>query len=121
MSINRSKRYNEIHDETWDQYRTPPADVRDSGWWKKIAPKWRNRVGMPRLVAENALFEASGVVRSINRGLFRSDPETDERFVALCNELQEFAADFARENWNRFEGIHGRVDTTNREVGTADV
>lgn len=104
MSINRSKRYNEIHDETWDQYRTPPAGQRDWHWWRKVAPKWRNRVGMPRLVAENALFEASAVVQSINPGLFRNDYETLMRFHRLRAELQEFSADFARQNWERFKG-----------------
>ena len=34
MSINRSSRYQEIHDRVWDQYMTPPENDRDEHWWR---------------------------------------------------------------------------------------
>ena len=50
MSINLSSRYQEIHDRVWDQYMTPPENERDEHWWRKYAPKWRNRVGLDGLL-----------------------------------------------------------------------
>lgn len=108
MTLHRSKAYDRIHDETWEQYKPNVEELRgreyDRHWLKVFAPKWRNRVGMPRLIAEAVLAEASGLVRSINPGLFRNDYDTLMRFHSLRDQLSEFHVDFARENWRRFEG-----------------
>ena len=108
MSINRSSRYQEIHDRVWDQYMTPPENDRDEHWWRKYAPKWRNRVGLPRLVAEEAVLEASSLLRSLNPGLFRNDPDMQLLFGAALNAAEEFARELARQNWERFEGKEDR-------------
>lgn len=104
MAIHRTARYQDIHDKTWDQFMTPPEDERDAHWWSKYAPKWRNRVGLPRLVADAASGEAAGLLRSINPGLFRSDPE----MLALLRDAQEAVSAFSnalgRDSWHRFQG-----------------
>ncbi|MDR6868956.1 hypothetical protein J2Y69_003582 [Microbacterium resistens] len=105
MTINRSKAYDRIHDETWEQYKPSDGAIRASEehWLKVYAPKWRNRVGMPRLIAEGALSEVSGLLRSINPSLFRSDEDLLARFYRLRDEVTEFSSDFSRENWRRYE------------------
>lgn len=104
MTLHRSRAYDRIHDETWAQYGpNAEAEEPDRYWLKMIAPKWRNRVGMPRLITEAVLAEASGLVRSINAALFRNDPDMLERFLELRDRISEFYTDFARENWRRFD------------------
>ncbi|RBO72831.1 hypothetical protein [Microbacterium sp. H6] len=104
MSINRSSRYEEIHDKTHEQFFTQPQNPTEAHWWKKYAPMWRNRVGLARLTADAASGEAAGLLRSINPGLFRTDPET----LQLLREAQEaataFSAAMERESWRRFKG-----------------
>lgn len=100
----RSPRYVELEERVKSQFWVRPADDRELHWWNWIAPKWRNRVGLPRLVAEEAFFEALSTVRSVNRGVFRNDPEGRERFDAAVAALDELAGEFARENWRRFQG-----------------
>lgn len=104
MTINRSARYNQIHDEVWDQYITKPEDPRDHEWWKHIAPRWRNRVGFPRLVADQVSGEAAGLLRSINPGLFRNDPDMLELLRAAQEAAQEFSNAMGRDSWRRFQG-----------------
>lgn len=104
MPINRSKRYEQIHDEVWDDYKAPPKHEHDVYWSKNYAPKWRNRVGIPRLVAERVFFEAASLLRSVNASLFRNDPEMQRLFGAAINSVTELAQEFSRQNWERFEG-----------------
>lgn len=104
MSIHRSARYEEIHDTTWDQFVNPPEEERDAHWWRQYAPKWRNRVGLPRLVADAASGEASGLLQSINPGLFRNDPG----MLALLRDAQAavsaFSTAMGQDSWQRFDG-----------------
>lgn len=105
----RTDRFKEIAERTERDYRHPDPV---GGWFKNIAPKWRNRVGMPRLIAENATVDAIGTFRSINRGIFR-DPAERERYDRALEALQEFSVEFAQENWRRFNSpprSEGRVD-----------
>lgn len=101
MSGYRSERFRQIEKQTEEDYNSRTGD-RCGGWFQRIAPKWRNRVGMPRLIAENVTVDALGALRSINRGVFR-DPEERERYDRALSALEEFSLEFAAENWRRFE------------------
>ena len=113
MAINRSVRFEQIRDETFDQYVSPPKDERNRYWFTHYAPMWRNRVGIARLTADAASLEAVSLLRSINPGLFRNDPET----LALLHTAQEAAAELAtamaRDSWRRFQA--GDPKKRNRE------
>ena len=104
MTINRSTRYEQIHNQVVESYVTPPTEPLELSWFKRYAPKWRNRVGVPRLVAEQVFSEASGNLRSVNPGIFRNDPEMYRLFGAAINAVEELSQEFARQNWRRFEG-----------------
>lgn len=107
MSISRSKLYDQIHDETYEAYSRLPVEGEhpmETKWRKTYGAKWRNRVGIPRLVADSAASAALALLRSINPGLFRNDPEMLERLRAAQDAAQEFAVELGRENWRRFEG-----------------
>lgn len=104
MTISRSARFMKLRDEITSEYKTPPADPRDLYWWKNFAPKWRNRVGLPRLTAERAFSEAAGLLRSVNSGIFRNDPEMEKLFAVALNGVKELSQEFGRQNWERFEG-----------------
>lgn len=103
----KSKTFNEIAAHTTEDYTQPPKSPMSLYWFKKIAPKWRNRVGLPRLIAEAAMLEALGTLRSINRGIFRNDPEMRECYDAALDALNDLAGEFARQNWRRFQGGEG--------------
>ncbi|WP_217181566.1 hypothetical protein [Streptomyces sp. AC495_CC817] len=114
MTINRSPRYEVIRDEVRDQYVTPPADESDVYWFKEIAPQWRNRVGIPRLVADQASEEAAGLLRSINAGMFRNEPELLELLHDARESVEAFATALGRDSWRRFQG---EGPTTKHEIG----
>lgn len=96
----RSERFKQIAAQVEDDYLGAP----DRGaWYRRIAPRWRHRVGIPRLIAENATLDVIGTFRSINRGLFR-DPAERERYDRAVAALNEFSVEFSRENWRRFNG-----------------
>jgi hypothetical protein len=99
MTMHRSDRFKEIAEQTEREYTKVPTE----SWFRSIAPKWRNRVGLPRLIAENVTIDAIGTFRSINRGIFR-DPGERERYDRALEALTEFSVEFSRENWCRFEG-----------------
>lgn len=101
----KSKTFQEIEERVTKDYTVPPQHPMTMHWFKKIAPKWRNRVGLPRLIAESAMFEALGLLRSINRGIFRNDPEMREQYDVAMEALDDLAAEFSRQNWRRFEGV----------------
>jgi hypothetical protein len=102
---NRSRRYDEIAAETVNDYsKKVPTDPKWTEWDRRIAPKWRSRVGLPRLIAESVMFECLGLLRSINRGIFRNDPEGAAKYDRALACLDDLAGSFARTNWRRFDG-----------------
>lgn len=101
--MNKSKRYLELRSEVITQYVEPPAGDSRQRWWKKYAPKWRNRVGIPRLTAENALLEASGLLRSINPSMFRNDPDLWNKLLDARDAVNELSQAVGVDNWRRFE------------------
>lgn len=103
MTIGRSKRYEEIHEKTHELFYIAPEREFDRHWWKEYAPKWRNRVGLPRLVADAASGEASGLLRSINPGLFRNEPALLKLLRAAQDAASEFSAAIGKDSWRRFE------------------
>lgn len=100
----KSKTYEAITEHVTEEFTRPPKNPMMRRWFKTHAPKWRNRVGLPRLIAEAAMIEASGTLRSINRGIFRNDPQMRDRYDDALDALEELATEFSRQNWNRFEG-----------------
>ncbi|QOC24817.1 hypothetical protein IC744_16270 [Microbacterium hominis] len=102
MSRYRTDRYRQIAKQTEADYNSHAGDVRTGGWFQLYAPKWRNRVGMPRLIAESVTVDALGSFRSINRGIFR-DRDERARYDRALSALEEFSVEFAAENWRRFE------------------
>lgn len=103
--INRSKLYMDIHDqqhEFYGSYSPPEESEHEREWRATYGAQWRNRVGLPRLVAQEVLREASGLVGSINAGIFRNEPEFDDRLREVRALLYDLYVDVSRENWRRF-------------------
>lgn len=71
MSTNRSKRYEQIHDEVWDQYVTPPEDPRDAYW---------TRNGAIHSLGEETVIQADA--EAVAEEFRREDPEGPTYFVA---------------------------------------
>ena len=95
--------YKKIEQGVIADYTVRPASKISSYWFDKAAPRWRSRVGLPKLVAEQALIEADSLVRSVNRNVYRGDPETREKHDAAMEALNELTTTFMRKNWERFE------------------
>lgn len=102
--MDRSEGYKRIAERVTEQFTVAPEEANESIWWRRYAPKWRNRVGLPRLIADEAMGEALGLLRSINRGIFRDDPAMREQYDTALWALSDLAGEFARENWRSFEG-----------------
>lgn len=102
--MSTSKRYNELRDEVFTQYRIEPADPRERYWWKRYAPLWRNRVGVPRLAADIAAAEAHGLLGSINLSTFRNDPDLWNKLLDAREAVGEFAQALGQDNYRRFRG-----------------
>lgn len=102
--MNTSSRYNAIRDEVVEQFQSPPTNPNEATWWQKFAPRWRNRVGIPRLTAENVAIEASGLLRSIHPATFRNDPELTQKLAAAVNAVTDLSLTLGQDNWQRFEG-----------------
>ena len=107
MSLTRTRLFNEIHDKVYGEYSRTDAEGEsypETHWRRTYGARWRNRVGIPRLVAEEAMHGASGLVRSINPGLFRNDPDTLALLRAAQAATDELATQLGRQNWRRFNG-----------------
>lgn len=102
--MQRSEAFKRIAEQTITEYVNPPTNRWSKHWFKNIAPKWRNRVGIPRLTAESALFESLGLLRSINRGVFHGDEEMQDLYDGALSTLDALTTEFARQNWRRFSG-----------------
>lgn len=102
--MNTSKRYDELRDKTVTDFTIAPTDPGDNHWWQKYAPKWRRRVGIPRLTAESAIAEADGLLGSISLGIFRNDPEMLDKLLDARNAVRELSRAISLENWERFGG-----------------
>lgn len=100
----RTETFKRIADRVTTEYTEVPKDNWSRYWFKHHAPKWRNRVGMPRLIAQEALSEASGLLRSINGGVFRNDPEMREQLREAIVAVNAITMSLHRDNWRRFEG-----------------
>ena len=109
----RTERFKAIAEQTESDYAKATPEDRPSSWRRTIVPKWRNRVGMPRLIAENATVDAFGTFRSINRGIFR-DPAERARYDRALAALEEFSVKFAEENWRRFNAPPAHTDGSER-------
>lgn len=103
MAQHKSRMYQKIEQDVINDYTVRPTSKTSSYWFDKVAPKWRNRVGLPKLVAEQALIEADSLVRSVNRNVYRGDPEMREKHDAAVEALNELTTTFMRKNWERFE------------------
>lgn len=103
MAQHKSRMYQEVEQRVVNDYTVRPASKISSYWFDKVAPRWRSRVGLPKLVAEQALIEADSLVRSINRNVYRGDPEMREKHDAAMEALNELTTTFIRKNWERFE------------------
>lgn len=103
MAQHKSRMYQKIEQDVINDYTVRPTSKISSYWFDKVAPRWRTRVGLPKLVAEQALIEADSLVRSVNRNVYRGDPETREKHDAAVAALDELTTTFMRKNWERFE------------------
>lgn len=101
--MHRSTLYDQIAERVRTEYTVPPTAAWSRHWFNNIAPRWRARVGIPRLTAEVALIEASALVRSINRRVFPAGTAQREAYDTALDAIAEVAALVARENWRRFE------------------
>ena len=95
MSINRTTAYEKLRAAEAEQ-------LNDLTW--TYAPRWRSRVGLPRLTAGAAALEADGLLRSINPSTFRNQPEIREQLERAREVVSELARAIAQDNWRRFEG-----------------
>ena len=103
MAQHKSRLYQKIEQDVINDYTVRPTSKIRSYWYDKVAPRWRSRVGLPQLVAEQALIEADSLVRSINRNVYRGDSEMREKHDAAMEALNELTMAFMRKNWERFE------------------
>ena len=103
MAQHKSRMYRKIEQDVVNDYTVRPDSKISSYWFDKVAPRWRSRVGLPKLVAEQALIEADSLVRSVNRNVYRGDPEMREKHDAAMEALNELTTTFIRKNWERFE------------------
>ncbi len=103
MAQHKSRLYQKIEQDVINDYTVRPTSEISSYWFDKVAPRWRNRVGLPKLVAAQALIEADSLVRSVNRNVYRRDPEMREKHDAAMEALNELTTTFMRKNWERFE------------------
>lgn len=100
----RSARYAELAAEVDRQFSPDQPDKHLASWWQQHGRRWVRRVGKPRLTAEAALFDSLGLLRSINRGVFRSRPEEAAAYDRALAALDEITMLVGRENWRRFQG-----------------
>ena len=98
-----SKMFEAVKDRVWEDYGRQNDDTR-SVWRKSLGARWRGRVGIPRLIAENASYEALQLLRGISLSVHRNEPEQ----AALLREARQAVDDYCRavgaENWKRFDG-----------------
>lgn len=107
MTINRSELFEQIRERVYDNYSSysPPEETpHEREWRKKTGGRWRNRVGLPRLIAQEAGYEASGLLDSTNLSIFRSDPELERLLEEARDAARAYAAALGRRNWEMFDG-----------------
>lgn len=91
----RTAEYEAIEKKTREEYS-------DGSW--PAAKRWRNRVGFPRLIAESAVYLALHLLRDVNAGIFRGDPEKRALLEEARDATAKLCQELGRENWRRFQG-----------------
>lgn len=66
--------------------------------------KMRSRVGLPRYTACEAAFEASLLLLSVNRQLFRRDPEIDQLLKDAREATEKLWKAMDARKWELYEG-----------------
>lgn len=95
MSINRTPAYEKLRAELAEQ-------LNDPAW--SYAPRWRKRVGLPRMTAETVALEADGLLHSISLSTFRNQSEIREQLQRAREAVCVLTDAIAKDNWRRFEG-----------------
>lgn len=106
MSIHRSKHFEQVREQVYADYGpySPTGEEETARRWRKTTGgRWRNRVGLPRLTAAEALSVADDLLRSINLAVFKNEPEIADRLRAARADVYDLTVDVVRENWRRFE------------------
>lgn len=73
----------------------------DTARWSGAA-RWLNRVGLARLAADAATWEALYLLRSIHRATYRSEPELDALLIEAREVAERLAVASNRSSWAKF-------------------
>ncbi len=95
----RGEDYRRVEQRIAEEYRR--------GSWR-YATRWMNKVGLRRLVAQEAAATAGELLNDVNASTHRNEPETADLLVAAREAVQAYVIAVTRENWRRFN--EGRVD-----------
>ncbi len=96
MTKERTTAYRRIEGEVARQYG-------DTTRWH-AAKRWLARVGLARLVADDAAGQARGLLTSINLNIHSNEPELHDLLVAAREAADAYATALWQNHWDRFEG-----------------
>jgi hypothetical protein len=106
MTSFRSDIFEAIRARVSESYGPTPisGEVESERLWRRTTGgRWRNRVGIPRLTAQEVAYEASALLRSINLSVFKNDPRAADQLHHARAAVAELAQIVGAENWKRFK------------------
>jgi hypothetical protein len=98
----RTSAYERVARDVTEQFDVHSEAAQRNPRWRATMKRWLTRVGLTRLIAHDAIWEAHGLLRSINANTYRTNDELHALLIEARAAVQALAEAETRDSWQRF-------------------
>jgi hypothetical protein len=98
----RTSAYERIARDVTEQFDVHSEAAQRNPRWRATMKRWLTRVGLTRLIARDAIWEAHGLLRSINANTYRANDELHALLIEARDAVNALAVAEHHDAWARF-------------------